>query len=134
MSRRTWTTVAATAVLSIALVGCTAAADSRKADRATALGCDEVPPAAVEGIGAVLSDGFTLGEGSTGFEKDGRWLVATPLVDTEGVTENAAFAVDLAAQPAAVTAESEHAAKASSAPTGATPGATDVLDCIFSVS
>jgi hypothetical protein len=136
MSRRTWTTrtAAAAALLAIALTGCTVAEDSRKADRATELGCTEVPAEAVTGIEAALVNGYTLGEGSTGFERDGRWLVAAPLEDAQGITENAAFAVDLAAQPAAVTAESAHATKASSAPAGATTGATDVLDCVFSVS
>ncbi|SDF27755.1 hypothetical protein SAMN04487781_0827 [Cellulosimicrobium cellulans] len=136
MSRRSWTTrsAASAAVLAIALSGCTVAADSRKAERAAELGCDEVPTAVADAVEAALSDEFTLGEGSTGFEREGRWLVAAPLVDAEGITENAAFAVDLAARPAAVTAESGHAQKASTAPAGSTAGAADVLDCVFSVS
>ncbi|MHA7132414.1 hypothetical protein [Oerskovia turbata] len=133
--RRTWTTSAALGALALATVlsGCSAA-DTAKADRATELGCGEAPAAAVDAIAATLSAGSTLGEGSSGFERDGRWLVAAPLVDAEGITQDAGFAVDLASDPVAVTAESDVARASSSAPAGSTPGAADVLDCVFTVS
>jgi hypothetical protein len=132
----TWktTTVATAAVLTLALSGCSAAAEAQKADRATELGCTEVPSTATSAVEATLTGGYTLGEGSTGFERDGSWLVAAPLVDSAGVTENAAFAVDLATDPATVTSTGDAALQASSAPTGADTSVADVLDCIFTVS
>lgn len=120
-------------VLATVLSGCTPA-DDAKADRATELGCGEAPAAAVDAIAATLSAGTTLGDGSTGFERDGRWLVVAPLVDAEGITQDAGFAVDLSSDPVSVTAETDVAQESSSAPAGSTPGAADVLDCIFTVS
>lgn len=135
MSRKTWMTRAAACAvgLSIALTGCSAG-DAQKAERADSLGCTEAPAPAVDAIESTLGDEVTLGEGSSGFERDGRWLVVAPLVDAEGITQNAGFGVDLSVDPAAVTAESELARESSSAPAGSTPAADDVLDCIFTVS
>ncbi|MFF3065605.1 hypothetical protein ACFVQ3_13690 [Oerskovia sp. NPDC057915] len=124
---------AGTVALSMVLVGCSGD-DAEKAARADSLGCTEVPAGAAAAIESVLGAGVSLGEGSTGFERDGLWLVAAPLVDAEGVTQNAGFGVDLAADPVVVTAESAHALESSSAPSGSAPAAGDVLDCVFTTS
>lgn len=135
MTRRAWKTGTAIGMvaLSTVLVGC-AGDDAEKAARADSLGCTEVPAGATDAIESVLGDGVSLGDGSTGFERDGLWLVAAPLVDTEGVTQNAGFGVDLAVDPVAVTAENDHARESSSAPSGSAPAAGDVLDCVFTTS
>lgn len=134
MTRKTWATGAVVGVLGLVtvLAGCSAD-DARKVDRAAALGCTQVPEAATSAIAATLTDGFSLGDGISGFERDGRWFVAASLVDGEGLTEVAGFGVDSASEPVIVTAETDHAQEASSAPAGSTVAGTDVLDCIVTI-
>jgi len=116
------------------LSSCSSAEDGAQADRARQLGCTEVPAGATAAIRSSLYSSFSLSGGGVGFEREGLWLVAVSLTDAEGLTENAAFAVGLTADPISVTAASDYAREVSSAPAKPLPAADDALDCIVTTS